>query len=728
MAVNSDIQQQVFDLLSKTSSLSFVSADRDVLAPLGLVPGQRVTAQVTSLLPNALVQVRLANQQMNLDLPMPVRVGQSLELTFVSGEPRTTFAIARQAAGTPPVSLSDASRLLGLLVENQQLQDPAVRSSLHGIAELLRRTSGEGEVLANLMGEALTYREDGEAGRAAGEKLAPGINTRADAASQERNRLTSFEANASQMLQQIARSSRFMLVEAANPPVVPLPLSPGDEVDAAVLGAFPGGKTFVKVAGTSLELQVPRTVTEGDVLRLTFISSHPKPLFALARGGGIGAGSDLSEAGRWLGSLEHHRGGASSQQLFVLERLNTILKSLPPGSPVFTAILDEGATYQTLLQRRPAGQEEAPLPGAIPFQQATQQGSGIVLSDEMTKLLQALLRGNRLALLEALSQAAVPAALHPGQQVRAEVLSATDGRITVQVAGQLFQFEMQKGVRRGDLLTLFFIAADPRPTFLATRFGRPGESRVSDTGRWLTGFLDQAKGAAESQRPVGLTQVLLEGPPREAHPVAAGLQRGLRESGLFYESHLARWFEGELPAEDLIREPQGRLSRLPLESLPASEEEYPAELPGLPGKASLDNLEAAFKRAGHTRELDGIADPRSLGVVREQLDSLQSGQVVFRGELYPGQEMEWSVREREARRSANGGRERTWETALHLELPRLGMISAQLVLEGGKVSVHVRTGTAEGAERLSREREKLAEQFESAGLAAGVIGVEHETV
>ena len=38
------------------------------------------------------------------------------------------------------------------------------------------------------------------------------------------------------------------------------------------------------------------------------------------------------------------------------------------------------------------------------------------------------------------------------------------------------------------------------------------------------------------------------------------LQQGLRESGLFYESHLARWFGGEYQIEDILREPQGRLS------------------------------------------------------------------------------------------------------------------------------------------------------------------------
>ncbi|RTR04423.1 flagellar hook-length control protein FliK [Halomonas nitroreducens] len=38
--------------------------------------------------------------------------------------------------------------------------------------------------------------------------------------------------------------------------------------------------------------------------------------------------------------------------------------------------------------------------------------------------------------------------------------------------------------------------------------------------------------------------------------LAERLQGSIRDSGLFYESHLARWYKGELPREQLAREPQ----------------------------------------------------------------------------------------------------------------------------------------------------------------------------
>ena len=106
-------------------------------------PGQRVMAEVLTILLTTRAQVQIGKERFNLNLPMAVSQGQNLELTFVSSEPRSTFAIARQGGVTPPVSLSDASRLLGLLANSQQIADSQARSSLQSIAGILRRSPGE---------------------------------------------------------------------------------------------------------------------------------------------------------------------------------------------------------------------------------------------------------------------------------------------------------------------------------------------------------------------------------------------------------------------------------------------------------------------------------------------------------------------------------------------------------------------------------------------------------
>jgi hypothetical protein len=354
-------------------------------------------------------------------------------------------------------------------------------------------------------------------------------------------------------------------------------------------------------------------------------------------------------------------------------------------------------------------------------------GNGIVLSDDMAKLLQALIRGNRLALLEAINQQASSPGFLPGQQIRGEVIAALGGgRFMVQVAEQTLEFSMPKGISRGDRVNLFFIADEPQPTFLMARFGRPGDARVSETGRWLSGLLGAAAEQLPAQETLGILRTLLSEPPEDASLVSRVLQQGLRESGLFYESHLARWFGGEYALEDILREPQGRRSSF-LQPSPRESGDPLGDLARAGMKnGSMEAMEAVLRKAGTSMSHEGVVDQHALPVVREQLSTLQSGQILFRGDLVPGQGMEWQVREREARRNAAGEQERSWETSLTLEMPKLGSVSARLKLDGNRVSVELRAANPASAECLGGGRSRLAEQFEAAGLVPAEIGISHD--
>jgi hypothetical protein len=481
-----------------------------------------------------------------------------------------------------------------------------------------------------------------------------------------------------------------------------------------------------------LELIIPRTVQADQILRMTFISSQPKPLFAIARSTPEVAPGILSEAGRWLSVLEHNQGGVSSQQMFVLERLNTVLKSLPPDSPAFTVIKDEAVTYQNILKnRQPAEQTSQAGVATITIQQTVvPQGNGIILNDDMAKLLQALIKGNRLALLEAINQKGMPAVTLPGQQFKGEVMAALGGgRFMLQVADQAMEFNLPKGTALGDRVNLFFITNDPRPTFLLARFGRAGDARVSETGRWLSGFLGATAEQLPTQATLGILRTLLSEPPVDSTQLGRMLQQGLRSSGLFYESHLARWFGGDFPLADLLKEPQGQLSHLKQPALtpqptgPQAEDLARAMLK----HGSLEVMEAIVKSTGTSHPPEGVADQRTLAVVQEQLKALQNGQVLYRSDLFPGQPMEWTVNEREAHRNKEGGQERSWDTTVQITLPKLGAISARLKVDGNRVSVDIRAGEDRSIGVLDAGRPRLVEQLEAAGLMPGEIGIGHET-
>ncbi len=739
MAITADIQQQVYDLLSRASNISIVTADQAAGSGSILTPGQRISAEVISMMPNNRAQVRIGTEHFNLDLPIAARAGQTLEMTFVSNDPRSTFAIARQAGMAPPVSLSDASRLLSLLVSNEQIIDPKFRSSLQNIGDMLRRSSGETGVLANLMNEAITYGIMRDGVKAVSQPPGDSMHDPAEQPdapllqgrprlTPEQAKLAAFESNAAQILRTIAQNSRFILVEAANQPVTPLPFMPGEEVEAVVTGTLPGGRVFVQVAGIALEMVLPRAVQSGDILRLTFISAQPKPTFAIPRALPDSTSGVLSEAGRWLSVLEHSEGGVSNQQMYVLDRLNTVLKSLPPDSPAFTAILDEAITYQTVMRRQGSSELSAAAQSSLlTAQQAPlSTGNSIVLNDDMAKLLQAVIKGNRLALLEALNQQAMPAGFTPGQQLKGEVLAALGGgRFMVQVAGISMEFMLPKGISRGDAINLFFITDEPRQTFLIARFGRPGDSRVSGTGRWLSGFLGEAAGQVPAQATLGILRTLLTGPTTDAPLLGRMLQQGLRESGLFYESHLSRWFGGEYPLDEILKEPQGRLSpRLALanaHTAVTAEELVRASI----RTGSTEVMEAVLKKVGSSMPHEGIADQRSLPMVSEQLSALQNGQLMFRGDLFPGQRMEWTVAERDAGRNQSGGRERSWETGITINLPHLGPVTTVLTFDGTHVGVKISAENSATVTVLEEGRSRLTEQLEGAGLTPAEMSISH---
>lgn len=726
MAIAADIQQQVYDLLSRASNITFVTAAKEAGSVSILTPGQRVSAEVLSILSNDRVQVKVGTERFNLDLPMSVRTGQTLEMTFVSGEPRSTFAIARPTGVAPPVSLSDASRLLSLLVSSEKMADPQLRTSLQSVGDMLRRSSGEAAVLANLLDEAIIYGSQRDSTISAAMKAQTG-KPEVVRSAPEQARLATFESNAAQILRNISQNSRFTLIEAANHPITPLPLMPGEEVNATVIGTLPGGRAFVQVAGTTLELMLPRKTMPGEIMRLTYLAADPKPSFALSRAISEGGHPVLSEAGRWMSVLEHSEGGVSPQQMYVLERLNTVLKSLPPNSPAFSAISDESMTYQRSVRPQPSS--DIPVATALSgsLQSPVTQGNGIVLTDDMAKLLQAVIKGNRLALLESLGQQAQPGSFFPGQQLKGDVLASLGaGRFTVQVAGQALEFIMPKGIRRGDRINLFYITDVPNQTFLMVRFGKQGDSKVSETARWLSSFLGEASGQVPTQSSMGILRTLLAGPTTDTQLLGRMLQQGLRESGLFYESHLVRWFGGEYPLEEILREPQGRLSnRL------AQAGEHPAVTAEELARASfrsgsVEIMEGIFKKAGTSMAHEGNADQRTLPIVSEQLTTLQSGQLLFRGNLFPGQHLEWMVAERQAQRNKSGGRERNWETSVTITLPNLGPVTAMLSLDGTRVAVKIKTERGESVPILEAGKTLLAEQLEGAGLMPTEMSISHE--
>jgi hypothetical protein len=115
-------------------------------------------------------------------------------------------------------------------------------------------------------------------------------------------------------------------------------------------------------------------------------------------------------------------------------------------------------------------------------------------------------------------------------------------------------------------------------------------------------------------------------------------------------------------------------------------------------------------------------------IIKEQLASLQTGHLLFQGELFPGQQMAWRVAEREG-----GGQQdqeqqdAPWETAVSLTLPGLGAVEASLTLSGTRLSVQVSAGQPATAQLLDSGREELVDQLAAAGLELQSMVIKHGT-
>jgi hypothetical protein len=173
--------------------------------------------------------------------------------------------------------------------------------------------------------------------------------------------------------------------------------------------------------------------------------------------------------------------------------------------------------------------------------------------------------------------------------------------------------------------------------------------------------------------------------PADAVRLAAALKAALSRSGLFYESHQAQWVAGERPLSELMQEPQAGLSR-------AAEPVH----------------------------------PQAAGLVRQQLEILDTRQLVWSGQLWPDQSMEWRIEEDQKQPGSAPDTPRAWKTSLRLTLPRLGAVTVLLSIQGDEVRVAFREVSAGTSCAIAAEQAALRAAFDRAGLQLLDLRVERD--
>lgn len=352
-----------------------------------------------------------------------------------------------------------------------------------------------------------------------------------------------------------------------------------------------------------------------------------------------------------------------------------------------------------------------------------------MIHNDVLNQLQLLIKTSAPPLIEVAQTPLEEALWVPGQRLTAMVLaSLPNGRFQVQVGDMALDMNLPRNTQPGEQVELTFVSSQPRLTFALTRDlpaaagnnlatdAKP-QVTLSDSARYLGALLQKISDRAETQAaPLDKTAPLLSAAPSDTREFAAALRNTLSQSGLFYESHQAQWVAGERKLTDLLREPQGKLPPLnPVTGAETAQKNAPVPMPseGLPAQSAPSRMPVHAE---------------TVTLVQQQLQTLDSRQLVWQGQVWQGQPMEWRVEERGAREGGTGDVEMPhWQTSLRLQLPKLGGVQATLAFTPQGLRIDLKAAEADTAEAMKGAQNKLRSSMEASGLSVLSMSVErHE--
>lgn len=471
-----------------------------------------------------------------------------------------------------------------------------------------------------------------------------------------------------------------------------LPFQPGREYGARVLDNLPNGRHLVQVASQKLDMSLPRGTQPGESLRLTYLGGGARPTFLLNQTAQIQAANPAQPV-----SLS-----SAAQQVSALSRLSGTGSAMNAGAPRTGAPATVSAGPAPL----------APGPGSGP--------GGVPASANVARALASQSVGVEAPLRQA---GATSSRSNPGSALVTQNGTQTVARMQASVTASTAPSTTASMANAGTVASTRPIATtemlagpsvvrspaapstlqNPSSAPVIATGGRPIAANVVMLNAAVsatplspggvaspnTALVGQAVDGLRAAVPSSTTltpNVLAElpGPSRSMLPTR--LFQSLSESGLFYESHLARWAKGDLSFDTLLREPQARIGR----DLPIGTKV--AELGGMPDEVA--------RLAGR------------------QLQLLDGAPLVWQGFAWPGQWMQWLVEERYPESGEGGANEDDagWATELHLHLPRMGSVHARIGLRGDRLDLHLTAQDLVIRNEMQAALPALVKGLEAAGL------------
>ena len=278
-----------------------------------------------------------------------------------------------------------------------------------------------------------------------------------------------------------------------------------------------------------------------------------------------------------------------------------------------------------------------------------------------------------------INQAAV---LIKGDHYPAKVIAKrSNSDFDIEIAG--FKLNMQLGseVTVGQKLLMTYMGGTLPPTF--QMLGTDANNH-RDTSLHLSSaanIIKQSLLLSDSQPPTISTQIITN-QPKNSEVTAQQLKTTLVFSGLFYESHLADFVDGNYTLQALKQEPQNT------------------------------TLQESTRQ-------NQLLQPQTL--IPQQLALLESNHFNWQGQVWPGQVMEWDVwanHSDDSEQSPTAVRvvsEQQGSSQLTLHLPNLGKVSVRLDYKGDKIRVNIQADQADTTALLKDSSRHLVHAFQENG-------------
>lgn len=284
----------------------------------------------------------------------------------------------------------------------------------------------------------------------------------------------------------------------------------------------------------------------------------------------------------------------------------------------------------------------------------------------------------------------------PGQKYQALVEGRLpNGNSSVLISDKILQMNLPGHIQPGDKMELVLLTNEPRLKFALQNENTvditKNNTLISSTGRFLDVLIQKTE-----KSPALLTKStpLVSGYPINNHELPLLLQKAIRQSGLFYESHLAKWINGKHALKELQQEPQG-LIKTATSTATSSSSTVPV-------------------------------NTQSLSLVQQQLAALETNHIVWNGEIWNGQQIQWDIYEDNAmRKDGDGNATSQWKTKLTLTLPELGKITISIALNFQDIKISMNTGINQTAQLLQTNQTHLKKRMQTTGLSVQSLDIKY---